>query len=149
MTRCTSYEIIGVLDRKGSPPSRKDFDDLILIPLSATRKRLVKRLNLVPQQVGNVSVKIAKDVDLKLVKAEIEHVLRIKRKISNKRIDNFHVRHVTAYVRAKRATIHASKFDAIAAAVVNVADSKCATCKLRVFHECGGKAAHNELNNEV
>lgn len=100
----SSYEIIGLLDRKGSSPSGKDLDDVILIPLSATRQRLIKRHKLVPQQVGYVSVKVSEGADLKTVRKDVERLLRIRRGIKTKYGDNFHVRDLTAYVRAKRAT---------------------------------------------
>ncbi|GBF25065.1 macrolide export ATP-binding/permease protein MacB [bacterium MnTg02] len=116
----TPFEIIGVLEHKGATPSGRDQDDVILVPLSTLRSRLVKRHKLVPDQVGYVSVKIDETEDLSEAKEDIEFILRKRRGIKNSKSDNFYVRDVSAYQFAKTETQQTFSFLLAATAIISL-----------------------------
>lgn len=100
----TPFEIIGLLDQKGADPSGKDQDDVVLVPLSTMRSRLIKRHKLVPDQVGTVSVKVDASYDVSAVREEIETVLRRTRGGGKDGSANFEVRDLTEFLQARAAT---------------------------------------------
>ncbi len=100
----TPFTVIGTLEHKGATPSGRDQDDVVLLPLSTLRSRLVKRHKVVPDQVGYVSVKIEEPEFIPEAKDHIEFILRRQRGMKGTESDNFHVRDVTAYQFARRET---------------------------------------------
>src|SRR5690606_41076631 len=55
-----------------------------------------------PRQVGSVQVKVADGANLNRVQADIENLLRVRRKIAVGAEDDFSVRNLTEMVRADR-----------------------------------------------
>jgi putative ABC transport system permease protein len=98
------FEVIGVLDRKGQSTSGKDLDDVVLVPAAAARSRLSKPNKHVPRHVGNLVIKVADGESLDEAKADIEAALRKRRRSQPNGEDDFFVRDLADYNRARTAT---------------------------------------------
>jgi putative ABC transport system permease protein len=92
------FEVIGVLTSRGSN-GFQDQDDTLFVPLTTARSRLVGRRNAtVPDAVGSLGLRIADDVSMDEVQAEITTLLRKARRINAGEEDNFTVRNFAELV---------------------------------------------------
>ena len=82
-----SCEIIGVLTAKGQSGMGQDQDDIVLMPLRAVQRRLLGN-----NDIQQVYVSVAKNRNTTRVKAQIEALLRDRRKIAKDAEDDFNVR---------------------------------------------------------
>ena len=96
------FEIIGVLASKGQAGGR-DQDDVIYVPLQTARSRLMGRVR-VPDEVGQVLVKVDELHDLDEVQADLQRVLRERRRIQAGQTDNFAVRNFADILATRSAT---------------------------------------------
>ena len=96
------FEIIGVLASKGQAGGR-DQDDVIYVPLQTARSRLMGRVR-VPDEVGQVLVKVDELHDLDEVQADLQRVLRERRRIQAGQPDNFAVRNFADILATRSAT---------------------------------------------
>ncbi|MFM1885507.1 MAG: hypothetical protein RL026_664 [Pseudomonadota bacterium] len=96
------FDIIGVLSTKGQAGGR-DQDDVVLVPLSTARSRLMGRVR-VPDEVGQLLVRVDDGYDLAEVQADIERVLRQRRRIGADQPDNFMVRNFAEFLATASAT---------------------------------------------
>jgi putative ABC transport system permease protein len=99
-----TFDIIGVLDRKGQSTSGRDLDDVMLIPTSTARAKLTKPNKNVPRHVGNLVLKVADDASLEEAKADVEDLLRKRRRSQATGEDDFFVRDLAEYNRTRTAT---------------------------------------------
>ncbi len=102
--RNVPFTVIGVLEAKGQSTFGRDQDDVVLVPIKAARGRLVGRDSVVPDQVGMVSVKLAQGADLTAAQHGIERLLRRRRRIPPGTDDDFAVRNLAEFLRARTAT---------------------------------------------
>ena len=102
--RNVPFTVIGVLEAKGQSTFGRDQDDVVLVPIKAARGRLVGRDSVVPDQVGMVSVKLAPGADLTAAQHRIERLLRRRRRIPPGTDDDFAVRNLAEFLRARTAT---------------------------------------------
>ena len=98
------FDVIGTLERKGADPYGKDQDDVILVPLSTVRARMMGRHKLVPDQVGYITVKFEDEYALREGRAQTEALLERNRGRSEKGKETFEIRDLTEYLEAKNAT---------------------------------------------
>jgi putative ABC transport system permease protein len=98
------FEIVGVLERKGQSTSGKDLDDVVLVPSSTARSKMSKPNKNVPRQVGNLVIKVTEGESLEDAKADIEDVLRKRRRSQTNGEDDFFVRDLADYTRTRTAT---------------------------------------------
>ena len=101
----TPFTIIGRLEPKGASASMsgRDQDDVILIPMSTARMKLMSRNKLVPDQVGRIWVKLEDNAAVQAAQADIEAILRTRRRIQPGTDDDFNVRDPVAYRQAQAA----------------------------------------------
>ena len=81
-----SCEVIGLLDAKGQGAMGNDQDDLVALPLRTAQRRLTGSTD-----IGSVMVSAASADDTERVKAQIEQLMRERRKIADGRNDDFNV----------------------------------------------------------
>ena len=96
------FEIIGVLKSKGQAGGR-DQDDVIYVPLQTARSRLMGRVR-VPDEVGQIQVRVDDSHDLAEVQADLERVLRERRRVAANANDNFAVRNFADILATRSAT---------------------------------------------
>ncbi|MEQ8702094.1 MAG: ABC transporter permease [Bauldia litoralis] len=97
--RKMSCEVIGVLTSKGQSSFGSDQDDVVLIPLRAFQRRIAGN-----NDVATIFVSARDGVDTAKVQADIEHLMRERRKISRGEDDNFHVRDLRQIIEATTST---------------------------------------------
>lgn len=95
------FQIVGVMSRKGQSSMGRDQDDVVLIPMTTARNRVVGKSGVQNDQVGNVYVKLAPNVDMALAQEEIESVLRQRRRSGPNAEDSFSVRNLAEMMRAR------------------------------------------------
>src|SRR5439155_989911 len=66
------FTVVGVLSRKGQNSWGQDQDDVILIPISTAKKKVLGVSQANPRAVGSISVKVRADEDM----AEAENQIR-------------------------------------------------------------------------
>ncbi|MGH6814738.1 MAG: ABC transporter permease [Hyphomicrobiaceae bacterium] len=97
------FAVVGVLQVKGQSSFGRDQDDLILLPMTAARGRIVGKSQVVNDQVGQIYVKLEDGTDLTEAQAEFEDVLRRRRRIQAGAEDDFNVRNLAEFIRARTA----------------------------------------------
>lgn len=99
----TPFTVIGVLEPKGQSTAGRDQDDQVLIPMTTARMIIVTRSKLVPDQVGNITVKLDLDSDIAETKSAIEQIMRERRRVRAEQEDNFFVRDLAEHLRTRTA----------------------------------------------
>jgi putative ABC transport system permease protein len=95
------FQVIGVLSEKGQAGGR-DQDDVVMVPISTARSRLVGRVS-VPDQIGALLVKVDPRYNLAEVQADIERVLRERRRIGASQDNNFVIRNFAEFLETRNA----------------------------------------------
>ncbi len=94
-------EVIGTLSTRGQAGG-SDPDDVIVVPLTTARSRLVGRGAVtVPDTVGNIAVRIADGYDFMSAQQSIVNVLRRQRRIAPGADDNFTIRNFAQLLQAR------------------------------------------------
>jgi putative ABC transport system permease protein len=95
------FEVIGTLATRGQSGGN-DPDDVIIVPLSTARSRLVGRgFATVPDTVGQISIRIADGYDMGEVQNNVTTLIRKQRHIKEGDEDNFTVRNFAQLVQAR------------------------------------------------
>jgi putative ABC transport system permease protein len=102
--RNVPFQVIGLLAPKGQSLTGQDQDDLALVPINTARRRLFGRSSTVRDVVGTIVVEAEEGAPMAEVQAEIEDLLRLRRKVKAGQRDNFSVRNMEEFVRARTET---------------------------------------------
>ena len=95
------FEVIGTLSTRGQSGGN-DPDDVVIVPLSTARSRLVGRgFATVPDTVGQLSIRVADGYDMTEIQGSITTLLRKQRRIKAGEEDNFSVRNFAQLVQAR------------------------------------------------
>jgi putative ABC transport system permease protein len=95
--------VIGVLDRKGQNALGQDQDDIVLMPISTARNRVLGQAQGRQRRIGAISVKVADGVDMKAVEERIRDLLRQRLKVQPGAEDPFTIRNLTEILQAQEA----------------------------------------------
>ncbi len=98
------FEVVGVLSEKGQGTSGRDLDDTALIPLRSARSYLPVGRRLIPHEAGSLSLKWQASVDPGQLRSKIEHAVRVVRHIPKGAEDDFVVRDLSEFLRARNDT---------------------------------------------
>jgi putative ABC transport system permease protein len=86
------FTVIGVLEPKGQSAFGQDQDDLVLIPLSTAKKKVLGVNKSNPRAVGQISVRV-RDADLMgEAEEQIRGILRQRHRLQSGQDDDFQVR---------------------------------------------------------
>ncbi len=96
--------IIGVLARKGQNALGQDQDDIILMPISTARNRVLGQTQGKQRRVGTISVKTADGADMKAIEERINDLLRQRHKLQTGGDDDFTIRNLTEILQAQEAS---------------------------------------------
>jgi putative ABC transport system permease protein len=96
------FQVIGVLATKGQAGGR-DQDDVVMVPMSTARSRLVGRLRT-SDQIGQLLVKVDDRYDIAEVQDELTRVLRERRRVQAGQQDNFSIRNFAEFLETRSAT---------------------------------------------
>ncbi len=100
------FQVIGVLEEKGQDSRGRDQDDVIIIPITTSRLRISGRARrTTADDIGTMYLRIDSSQDLNMAQAEIENELRILRKLMPGADDDFAVRNMAEFIRARTETM--------------------------------------------
>ncbi len=99
------FQVVGVLDSKGQNSFGRDQDDVVMLPMNAARGRIVGRSKVVTDNVGNIHVKFDPGADLTAAQEQIESLLRQRRRIKADAEDDFNVRNLSEFMRARTSAL--------------------------------------------
>ena len=95
--------IIGVLDRKGQNALGQDQDDIVLMPITTARNRVLGQTQGRQKRIGNISVKTADGADMKAIEDRIRDLLRQRMKVQPGADEPFTIRNLTEILQAQEA----------------------------------------------
>ncbi len=99
------FTVIGVLDTKGQSLLGTDQDDLVLMPISTARTRVLGAANAARQRsVGTIWVKAADGIDTKVVEDQVRSLLRQRHRIQAGADDDFSLRNLQEVMSAQEAS---------------------------------------------
>jgi putative ABC transport system permease protein len=99
--RSVPLTIIGVLQRKGQNALGQDQDDIILMPLSTARNRVLGQTQGKQRRVGTISVKTMDGADMKAVEDRIRELLRQRMRVQPGAEEPFTIRNLTEILQAQ------------------------------------------------
>jgi putative ABC transport system permease protein len=98
------FTVIGVLDRKGQNSWGQDQDDILLIPLSTAKKKVLGKSNSNPRAVGAISVKIRPGEDMSEAESQLRELLRQRHRLQPYQDDDFTVRNLSEILQTQEAS---------------------------------------------
>ena len=101
--KSVAFTVIGTLATKGQSTWGQDQDDLIVLPITSARGRIIGKSSVINDQVGSIAVKFEDGIDLAEAQEHLEQVLRQSRKVQPGGEDNFSVRNLAEFLRARTA----------------------------------------------
>ncbi len=96
--------VIGVLEAQGASSFGQDQDDVIWLPLHTVRSRLTRTATTVADDAGRIHIKIFDDRDVLEAQAQIEQLMRTRRKLAPGAEDDFAVVNFAEFIRARNET---------------------------------------------
>jgi putative ABC transport system permease protein len=103
--RRVPFTVIGVLESKGQSMMGADQDDLILMPISTARKRVLGASNLAKQRsVGTIWVKVAEGYDMKAAEEQVRSLLRQRHRLQPGQDDDFSLRNLEEVAATREAS---------------------------------------------
>lgn len=114
------FQVIGVLAAKGSSAMGRDQDDMILMPMTTARGYIVGKSQVQADQVGQIYIKFDEGVDLKDAQEEIETLLRQRRRIRPGAEDNFNVRNLAEFMKARTEVLSTMTYLLAATSVISL-----------------------------
>jgi putative ABC transport system permease protein len=93
--RKVPFTVIGTLEKKGQSLMGQDQDDIILMPISTARKRVLGQGAGRLRTVGSVSIKVRDGEDMKEVESQIRELMRQRHRIQQDREDDFTLRNLS------------------------------------------------------
>ena len=98
------FTVIGLLSVKGQSGWGSDQDDTALVPLSTARRRLFGAEQTIPDNLRTIMVEIASAEEMVPAQAEIETILRDRRRVRSGAPDDFRVRDMADFIRTRTET---------------------------------------------
>jgi putative ABC transport system permease protein len=99
--RKVPMEVIGVLERKGQSLQGQDQDDVILMPISTARNRILGGNQAKLRSVGTISVKVRDGADMAHAEAELSMLLRQRHRLQAGQADDFTLRNLSEVLGAR------------------------------------------------
>jgi putative ABC transport system permease protein len=90
--RRVPFTVVGVLERKGQSPWGQDQDDVLMIPLSTARRKLMGRIPGQARAIWVITVKMREGEDRAEVESQIRELLRQRHRLRPDQDDDFVVR---------------------------------------------------------
>lgn len=98
------FTVIGVLENKGQSLMGTDQDDLIVMPISTARKRVLGGNQAKQRSVGTIWVKVREDEDAKRVEDSVRQLLRQRHRLQSGQDDDFSLRNLSEVMAAQEAS---------------------------------------------
>jgi len=92
--RNVPFTVTGVLDRKGQSSWGTDQDDIVLIPLSTAKKKVMGVSQANARAVSSISVKVRAGEDMRQAETDIRALLRQRHRLQPDQDDDFSTRNL-------------------------------------------------------
>ncbi|MFO1308109.1 MAG: ABC transporter permease [Burkholderiales bacterium] len=102
--RNVPHQVVGLLDRKGQSMIGQDQDDVVLIPISTARKRVLGGQQVRARNVGTITVKVRQGADVASAEQQMRDLLRQRHKLQPNQEDDFFVRNLSEVLSAQEAS---------------------------------------------
>jgi putative ABC transport system permease protein len=103
--RRVPFTVIGVLEGKGQSMMGTDQDDLVLMPISTARKRVLGTAAAAKQRsVGTIWVKVPEGQDMKDAEEQVRALLRQRHRLQPGQDDDFSLRNLEEVASAQEAS---------------------------------------------
>jgi putative ABC transport system permease protein len=99
--RKVPFTVIGTLERKGQNLIGQDQDDVILMPISTARNRVLGGGTARQRTVGSVSIKVRDGEDMSEVIGEVRSLLRQRHRLQPEADDDFMLRNLSEVLQAR------------------------------------------------
>ena len=98
------FNVAGVLTPKGQSPGGQDQDDVILIPISTAKKKVLGASQAGPRSVSTILVQAAGPAQMDEAQREMQSLLRQRHRIQPGQDDDFTVRNLTEVFAAQESS---------------------------------------------
>jgi putative ABC transport system permease protein len=98
------FTVVGTLDRKGQTSWGQDQDDIILMPISTAKQKVLGKSNSNPRAVQAISVKIRPGEDMQLAEVQLRELLRQRHRLQPYQDDDFNVRNLSEILQTQEAS---------------------------------------------
>ncbi|HEV8584352.1 MAG TPA: ABC transporter permease [Methylomirabilota bacterium] len=95
------FTVVGTLSRKGQSSWGQDQDDVILIPLSTAKKKVLGVSAANARSVGSISIKIRAGEDMSDAESQIRGLLRQRHRLQPYQDDDFWLRNLSEVLQAQ------------------------------------------------
>jgi putative ABC transport system permease protein len=95
------FTVVGVLDRKGQNSWGQDQDDVVLVPISTAKNKVLGRNTANPRAVGAISVKIWPGEDMAGAEGQLRDLLRQRHRLQPGQDDDFTVRNLSEVLQTQ------------------------------------------------
>jgi len=95
------FTVIGLLSRKGQSAWGQDQDDVILIPLSTAKKKVLGVSQANARSVGSISIKIRPDENMTDAETQIRELLRQRHRLQPAQDDDFWLRNLSEVLQTQ------------------------------------------------
>jgi putative ABC transport system permease protein len=99
--RKVPFTVIGTLQPKGQSLMGQDQDDVILMPISTARNRVLGGSVARQRTAGTIFVKVREGADMKVVEEEIRSLLRQRHRVQQGADDTFTLRNLSELLAAR------------------------------------------------
>jgi putative ABC transport system permease protein len=98
------FTVVGLLSAKGQTGFGMDQDDTALVPVTTARRRLFGAEKTVSDNLRRILVEVASADEMTDTQAEIENLLRQRRRVRPGGLDDFQVRNMAEFIRTRTET---------------------------------------------
>jgi putative ABC transport system permease protein len=95
------FTVVGVLSRKGQNSWGQDQDDVIMIPISTAKKKVLGVSQANPRSVGSISIKVRADEDMVEAEEQIRGLLRQRHRLQPFQDDDFWLRNLSEVLQTQ------------------------------------------------
>ena len=95
------FTVVGILDRKGQNSWGQDQDDIVIIPLSTAKKKVLGKSNSNPRAVSAISIKVRADEDMGEAETQIRELLRQRHRLQGYQDDDFWLRNLSEILQTQ------------------------------------------------
>jgi putative ABC transport system permease protein len=95
------FTVVGVLSRKGQNSWGQDQDDVILMPISTAKKKVLGRSQSNPRSVGAISIKVRPAEDMGEAESQIRDLLRQRHRLQAFQDDDFWLRNLSEVLQTQ------------------------------------------------
>jgi len=98
------FTVVGVLDKKGQTTWGQDQDDLIVVPLTTAKRKLLGVSQANARSVNSISVRVREGADIKEAEVQTRELLRQRHRLQPYQEDDFSIRNLAEIAEAQEAS---------------------------------------------